>query len=109
MNEKITITNQYGLKMNVERFFSSSSAKKRDKANNKGLVLLCTIDSGRLVLGGRVKINLPENTLEDKVVRIEENHLPLRTADPGQSIGICLEKETEEHLLLLLSQPCSRQ
>lgn len=105
---EITITNQYGLKMTVEKFLHSSSAKKRKESNN-GLIALCKIDSGRLVLGARVKINLPENSFEDKVVRIEENHLPVRTADPEQSIGICFEKTSIEQINLFLNQPTARE
>lgn len=106
---ELAITTDNGAVMKVERFFSSSSAIKKEKrGNTKGLVILCKVTTGTLTIGSKINLHLPEDILKDRVVRIEQNKIPLRNAGPGQEIGICLEKETEKKIRELLNQPTSR-
>lgn len=105
----IKITRGNGLELEVEKFFSSSSAvTKEAPGKTKGLIILCVVKNGTLTVGSEITINLPEDIVKDRVVRIEHNKGKIRAAVTGQKIGICLQRSTEAKLTELLNQPSSR-
>ena len=102
----LKITNENGLQMIVDRYFSRKSAAQKlfetgSNESTKGTIVIAKVTAGELKLGAEIKISSENNHLCDTVVFIERENMPVIIAKAGQSVGVCLRKTNVQELASL--------